>query len=295
MEWFQALEVFVKVAEFRSFVKAARQLRLTTSRVTKLVQTLERQLKLTLLVRTTRQVTLTEDGEYLFVRAASLLKEWDELRHSLLDQNQCPQGLIQIAAPADLLSSAPMTIWLSDFLKNNPAIKINTRLLIKPVNLAEENIDVLIGVDRFVLNEDHVVAKPILHFKSLVYASPHYLKQHPKLNHPTDLAYHNCLLFRDENRWTFSTGKQKVQGNYAADSAMPLFTAALDGLGLIKVPDFMVAEWVRKKRLLPLLSDYQTAQENLNVYYQKKSYQPRKIQLLVEHLLTCAMQHDRSE
>lgn len=283
MQWFEALQVFVKVGERKSFVQAARQLGLSTSRVTKLIQWLEQRLELILIVRTTRRVTLTEDGEYLLQRASLLLKEWDDLQNSLIDKNLRPQGTLQIVAPANLLNTVPVTNCMNTFLQKYQTIKINTQLISSPVNLSEQNIDILIGVDRYVLDVNHVIAKPIIKFKSVLCAAPEYLKKHPTINQPTDLRQHNCLLFRDESMWTFSNGKQYVEGNYASDTAIALFIAAIEGLGLIKAPDFMLKEWIDKKMLKPVLTDYETGLEYLNMYFQKRHYQSRKVTLFIEH------------
>lgn len=292
MQWFEALQAFVRVAEQNSFVKAANQLDLTTSKITKLIQWLEHRLKIVLLIRTTRRVTLTEEGEYLFQRASLLLKEWDDLQKTLMDRMQNPQGKINIAAPANLLNINPIMRWLIEFLNSYPSIQLSTRLITSSVSLSQQNIDILIGVDRYILDETNTIAKRILRFKYGLYASPEYLKMHEKISTPADLKHHNCLLFRDEPYWTFSNGEQYVQGNYSADTGVGIFTAALAHVGLIKAPDFMAKEWVDKGMLKPILQKWYGKADNLNLYYQKLHYQPRKIKLFIDHILRCASASD---
>jgi DNA-binding transcriptional LysR family regulator len=288
MQWFEALQAFVQVAEQKSFVRAANQLDLTTSKITKLIQWLEHRLKIVLLIRTTRKVTLTEEGEYLFQRASLLLKEWDDLQKTLIDKMQNPQGKINIAAPANLLNINPIMQWLIEFLNSYPSIQLNTRLITSSVSLSQQNIDIMIGVDRYILDTENTIAKRILRFKYGLYASPQYLKTHQKINTPADLKNHNCLLFREEPYWTFSNGQQYVQGNYSADTGVGLFTAALSHVGLIKAPDFMAKEWVEKNRLQPILQKWYGKSDNLSIYYQKLHYQPRKIKLFIDHIIRCA-------
>ena len=288
MHWFEALQAFVRVAEQKSFVRAANQLGLPTSKVTKLIQWLEHRLKVVLLVRTTRKVTLTEDGDYLYRRAELLLKEWDDLQNTLIDRRQHPQGKIQIAAPANLLNINPIMGWLIEFLTSHPYIQLNTRLITHPVSLSQENIDVLIGVDRYIADPENIIAKSIIRFKYGLYATPEYLQSHQKINTPADLKNHNCLLFKEEPYWAFSDGLQYVQGNYSADTGIGLFTAALAHVGLVKAPDFMAQEWVEKGQLKPILQKWYGESDNLNLYYQKLHYQPRKIKLFIEHILCCA-------
>lgn len=288
MHWFEALQAFVHVAEQKSFVRAADQLHLTTSKITKLIQWLEHRLKVVLLIRTTRKVNLTEEGEYLFQRASLLLKEWDDLQKTLVDKIQNPHGKINIAAPANLLNINPIMQWLIKFLNNYPSIQLSTRIITTPVNLAQQNIDILIGVDRYILDASNTISKRILSFKYGLYASPQYLKKHTKIKKPADLKNHNCLLFREESHWNFSDGQHLVQGNYSADTGMGLFVAALQHVGLIKAPDFMAKEWIDKKMLKPLLQEWSGKSDNLNIYYQKLHYQPRKIKLFIDHILCCA-------
>ncbi len=288
MQWFEALQAFLEVAEKKSFVKAAEQLRMPTSKVTKLIQWLEHQLKVILFVRTTRRVTLTEDGIYLLQRAELLLNEWDDLKQSVLDKNQTPQGRITIAAPANLLNVNPILQWLVDFLSQYPAIQLSTQLITKPISLSQQNIDILIGVDRYVLDKETTLVKRILSFKYGLYASPKYLQAHKKITKPADLKEHNCLLFRDEPVWNFSDGPQHVQGNYSADTGVGLFTAALQHVGLVKAPDFMAKEWIEKKQLRSILDKWYGEPDYLNIYYQKLDYQPRKITVFIEHVLKCS-------
>ena len=288
MNWFEALQAFVQVAEEKSFVKAATQLHLTTSKITKLIQWLEHRLKVVLLIRTTRRVNLTEEGEYLFQRASLLLKEWDDLQRTLIDKMQNPQGKINIAAPANLLNINPIMKWLIEFLNSHPSIQLNTQLITNAVSLSQQNIDILIGVDRYILDTENTISRRILSFKYGLYASPQYLKTHQKIRTPADLKNHNCLLFREEPIWTFSNGQQYVQGNYSADTSVGLFTAALQHVGLIKAPDFTAKEWVDKQMLKPILQEWYGEADNLNLYYQKLNYQPRKIKLFIDHMLHCA-------
>ena len=201
MNWFEALQAFVQVAEEKSFVKAATQLHLTTSKITKLIQWLEHRLKVVLLIRTTRRVNLTEEGEYLFQRASLLLKEWDDLQRTLIDKMQNPQGKINIAAPANLLNINPIMKWLIEFLNSHPSIQLNTQLITNAVSLSQQNIDILIGVDRYILDTENTISRRILSFKYGLYASPQYLKTHQKIRTPADLKNHNCLLFREEPIW----------------------------------------------------------------------------------------------
>ena len=285
---FEALQAFIQVAEHKSFVRAAKRLNVTTSKITKLIQWLEHQLKMVLLVRTTRKVTLTEDGEYLYQRASQLLKEWDDLQNSLIDKMQNPQGKITIAAPANLLNVNPIQRWLIKFLNKYPSIQLNTKIITNPISLSQQNIDILIGVDKYIIDQDVTLSKPLLRFKSGLYASPEYLSSHQKITKPDDLKNHNCLLFKEEPYWTFSNGQQYVQGNYSTDTGLGLFNAALEHIGLIKTPDFMAKEWVDKKMLTPLLQKWYCKSEELYIYYQKLHYQPRKIKLLIDYLANCA-------
>ena len=209
-----------------------------------------------------------------------MLKEWDDLQKTLTDKIQSPHGKINIAAPANLLNINPIMQWIISFLNGYPSIQINTRIITGPISLSQQNIDILIGVDRYISDPDNTISKRIMRFKYGLYATPEYLQSHPQINTPADLKDHNCLLFREESYWTFSNGKQFVQGNFSADTGI-----GIQHLGLIKAPDFMAKEWVDKQMLKPILQEWYGKFDYLNIYYQKLHYQPRKIQLFIDHIL----------
>ena len=287
MNWFDALQVFVKVAEKKSFSGAAKTLHMPTSKVTKLIQWLEHQLKMVLFIRTTRQVSLTERGEELFQRAHELMEEWNLLYTSMTDNRCQPCGLLTVAALPDMLSNSPFKEWLADFLKHYPSICIQTLTIHKPFSLTHSDADVFIGREHYVLDTADVIAKKLLPFNFGYFASPQYLKKHPAITTPADLVHHNCLVYLDHHDWEFNNGMQIVKGNFIADSSNNLLAMAAEGLGVIRSPAYRAEPFIQDKQLQPILEEYTVKLRpvSCDIFYKKMAYQPQKIKLFVEHVI----------
>ena len=283
MQWFEALQAFVVVVENKSFVGAARKLHMPTSKVTKLIQWLEARLKTILLIRTTRQVHLTENGEYFFQRAKSLVSEWQDLQMAMQDREQSISGVLHVASPPGVSGAEPFVQIFTRFLERYPDMTLTVSTFAKPFNFIQAEVDIFIGRDPYLLDLSGLVSKACLSFNYGIYASPAYLKTHPKLKTPADLIHHNCLGGKDP--WLFRDGIHSVKGNFSGDIAVALQKAACQNLGIARVPTFATQHLVDEGKLVPLLEEWYAAPEQLKIYYQKLHYQPRKLKVFIDFML----------
>lgn len=283
MNWIEGLKAFEQVAKTASFTVAARALNTTASVITKRVKMLEDQLKSELFVRTTRKVSLTDAGELLLQRLKHFLEEWETIHSEMLDMDLSPKGTVSLWIAPNILGSSRTNQLLCQFLKMYPKIKIEHHTTASPIALTEKQADLLIAVDRYVLDSGNVIAKPLFTFRQAMFASPDYLETAASLSSIDDLANHNCLVYQKQNCWRFNKGRVNVLGSMAGDSGVSLINAAKNGLGIIRAPDFMVEKAVATGDLIRVLPEV-FLQSTIKLFFVKRTYQPKKIRVLIDYL-----------
>ena len=282
MDWLNCLHAFVQVAELKGFSAAAHSLMTNSSDITKRIQWLEQQLETSLFIRTTRKVSLTDAGQYLLSRAKPFLNEWQDLQTQILDFQAQPQGSLKICTPPQVSSTKIINQCLVAFNQAYPQLHLDVVTTSEPIHLVEKGIDLLIGVDHYVLDPASTVGAPLFNFKYQLYASPHYLKQSPPLKSLADLSKHCCLIYRDNREWELGGKTIIANGNFHADSGDVLMSACELGNGIIRIPNFMAQEMVDKNSLVHVLPDFSSKKQTLKIYYIKHAYQPRKIQIFLD-------------
>jgi len=289
-----SIRIFIKVVEVGSFSKAAAILNMAPSSIARSVDTLEDELGVTLLKRSTRQLILTEKGVAFFEGASQLLTDTNSLVFSLKDDNQEPEGLIRISVFESFgrIHIAPL---LPTFLSEYPKIKVEIELENRMVDLDSENIDLAIRIGMPV--DSGLKARMILSNHTLVCASPEYLIKHKEPKEPSDLSEHNCLLLnqgRQRTHWYFKKARKiskvHVRGNLSSKGGTPLLEAALNGTGIVMLSNWMVSDYVKEGRLVVCLQDWEsslnerTSGEVFAVYKNSKYPNPL-IRLLLDYLL----------
>jgi DNA-binding transcriptional LysR family regulator len=225
------------------------------------VAELESELGTTLVERTTRSVRITESGQRLLVRARDILLAFDELSADFEQRAAAPYGHIRVSIPV-VFGRLFVVPAIADFLKRYP--RVSTELVINDryVNLVEEGFDLAIRVG---LPADSTArGRKIAESHRVLVGAPAYLKVHGKPRTPDDLRNHECLVHGDgRNAVTWRFGKTpergapiRVRGRFAANNSEAVALMARKGLGLALVADWLVAEDVRRGRLVRLLTEY---------------------------------------
>jgi DNA-binding transcriptional LysR family regulator len=280
MNWFDSLETFIAVADNAGFAAGARALGLPASVVTKRIQWLESRLATNLLVRTTRQVTLTEYGEYLLKRATPLFESWSELRQEISDQQKEPSGQLTIAFAPDLAGLDIFASLLQKFSKSYPGISLRITTATPALDLINTQTDIMIAVDGYVAQPELTIRVPLFPFKYCCYASSHYLNASREQPTLTNLTQQCCLVYRDNDIWNINKKEYKISKAYSFDSGNSLLAACRAGLGIMYYPDFMISE--DQDDLQQVFSSYSTKNETLCLYYTKANYQPQKISAFIK-------------
>jgi DNA-binding transcriptional LysR family regulator len=253
--------VFQRVIERGSFAAAAEDIGLSPSAVSKLITRLELRLGVRLINRTTRRLALTHEGEIYLDRARDILRAIDSAEAEIAVTRTSPRGQLRVHAfpsfAVDHLAPA-----LPDFLARHPRITFDFLVTNRSVDLIADNIDIALRVGR--LDDSTLVACKIVDLTQVVCASPKYLARHGRPVRPSDLARHACLTlshFPGANRWPFRIDGElahvEVKGPVTADTAHMLLKLAIEGMGIIRFGDNVVASAVQQGLLEPLLKDFQ--------------------------------------
>jgi DNA-binding transcriptional LysR family regulator len=251
------IKAFLLVARTGSFSGAARELGVAPSVVTKRITRLEEEMGAQLFVRSTRALSLTPAGERLLPQYQRLVAELDEIIGAAAAAEHGIEGHLRVKGPTTLTSLYLGPI-LCDFQTLNPAVTLDIVLLDRSVNPLEEGFDMVVGA--LPATYPNVIDIPLCPFRVLLCAAPAYLDAKGTPEHPTELAEHDCITsVLMGNTWVFeqapSTVSVEVRSKLHANDTRVLREAALRGIGVAVLPEFLVAEDFRTGTLVPLLPE----------------------------------------
>jgi DNA-binding transcriptional LysR family regulator len=270
MDRLTSMSSFVQVVNKRSFSCAARQLKLSQGAVTGHVQSLEQQLGLRLLNRTTRKVSLTEEGIQFYQRCIRILAEVAEIDNLATSLRQTPRGRLRLNTDVTLARVvAPVA---SEYMLNYPEVSVELIMTDQISDLVEGTFDLAIHAGSAL--DSSLIQRRLGEVQRVVCASPIYLARRGTPRTPGDLNGHNCLNVSSascRHRWRFTSraGEHdiEVMGNLCSNSIEAVRAAALKGQGLCLLPLLSVAEDLKTGRLLRLLPDYVAVEAAIQAVY----------------------------
>lgn len=261
-ELFSGVLPFSKVAETRSFTQAAERLGVSTAAVSKAVRRLEQRLGARLLTRTSRTVSLTPEGARYFERCREAIASMEAARESISDARRSPSGPLRVSM--SFILGPRVVPALPRFTARYPNVELGISLTDRVSKLQEERIDLALRVG--VREDSNLIQRRLLAARWVTVASPAFLARHGTPKAPGDLARANCLRFvlpsgkpRDFTFLEPSSGKGEtlaVSGNLLIDHGQHLLEAAVAGMGVAQVLDFMVAEHLQSGVLLEVLAAF---------------------------------------
>ncbi len=290
MDRLAALTLFRRVAGSRSFAAAARSLGLSPAAVSKAIAALEARLGVRLINRTTRRMTLTEEGKIYLEHTARALDMLAEADEALAPVRSAPAGTLKV--------SAPMTVTLTRlsrkipaFLSRYPGLKLDLQLDDRRVDIIREGFDLAIrGSDR--LESSSLIARKLMVMRHVLCAAPAYFEQHGLPASPDDLGAHDCIRFSlsgHADAWEFTREGERVRvpvtARYSVSSSLAVREALRAGFGLSLIPYPYVEEDLKAGRLRAVLEDWRTVETTLYAVYPSRQHLSPKIRVLLDFLV----------
>ena len=286
---FEALAIFAKVVELRSFAAAASELALSKATVSKAVSRLEQRLGARLFNRTSRRLALTHAGQRLATRAARLLADGEEAENETLAQSTVPRGLVRLAVPMTfgVKKVAPL---LPEFLAQYPDVSIDLHLSDAAVDLIGEGFDAALRIAR--LPDSSLIARRLCAMPRYTVAAPSYLKRHGRPTHPMHLAQHKCFgyTYLSTNIWhyTNAAGEQasvRPAGPLRVNNGEAVLPALIAGLGIADLPDFIVGEAIASGEVEVILKGWKQPEGAVHLVTPPGGPRPARVELLADFLI----------
>ena len=291
MEHLAEMMTFAKVVETKSFSAAAIALNTSKSLVSKQIGNLESMLGVRLLNRTTRRMSLTEVGAAYYEHCARIAQEIDAAAETVTQLQAEPRGVLRLTSPV-IFASLHLAPALSAFLRRHDKVEVELNATDRVIDLVEDNYDLAIRIT------DHpastMVARKIAPVRFVTCASPEYLERRGTPRTPQDLLQHDCLLYQGapsmRSGWRFVVGNRdvavNVNGKVRVNNSEVLLRLALDGMGIVLYPTYILGQYLKSGRLQAILPDC-VANPGTALYatYQPNRYMLPKVRAFIDHLM----------
>jgi DNA-binding transcriptional LysR family regulator len=290
MDTLTRMRAFIDVVDAEGYSAAARKLGRSKALLSKYVKELEDELGALLLNRTTRQFSLTEAGHTYYRQASEILKEIDSLADLVREGSKDLKGRIKVSVPRSFVD-AEIGRSLIDFSIEHPEITLEIIAEDRFVDLIEEGFDVAIRITR--LEDSGLIARKLCDFASHCFVSPALLEKHGPIRSPQDLVNIPCIIdtnSRYYNNWRFKApsgnGYQSVSvsGPIEVNSPIASTQAALAGLGVALIPDFVAKPKSACGELVMILEDFMPEGGGIYAIYPHRRYLPAKVRRFVDFL-----------
>nr|WP_057923901.1 LysR family transcriptional regulator [Burkholderia ambifaria] len=290
MDTLLSMRMFTRIVETGSLTRAADTSGLTTPRVSALLRTLEQHLGCRLLNRTTRRLSLTEDGQAYYERCVAVLREIDEMEASMSHSRNAPRGRLKVNLPSAMAKRIVVPA-LPAFLVAHPDITVELGVTDRQIDLVGEGVDCVVRVGA--LDDSGMIAKRIGSLTTCTCASPSYLERFGVPETIDDLTQHIAVshVSADTGRprsWDFvvdgDTHIVQMRGTVAVNEADTYIACGLAGLGLIKTTLFFVEPYLKSGALQEVLPKFNPPPRPISVLYPPNRHIPAKLKLFVDWL-----------
>ncbi len=292
MDKFQEMRTFVAVVDAGSFVGAAEGLNLSKTAVSRLVADLEARLGVRLLHRTTRKLSLTPEGEVFYERCQQLVDGVAEAEAELSTHTGEAIGQLRVNVPVSfgLLHMAPL--WPA-FMALHPRVVLDVTLSDRVVDLIDEGIDVAVRIAR--LQVSTLISRQLTSTRLMLCASPEYLRRHGTPTHPSELAHHAVIaysLLAMGDVWEFAGPNDsanpisvKVSPRMRTNSGDTCTAAALQHMGMVLQPSFLVGAHLASGALVEVMPEYRSIELGVYAVYPSKKHLTPKVRVLIDFLV----------
>lgn len=290
MDRFAEVEVFVQVAELGTLSKAAEALGISVAGASRYLIALESRLGARLMQRTARRMLLTEAGASFYQRSKDLLSQMREAEALVTEAAVNPAGVLRVTASLSfcLLHITPM---LPEFLARHPLITVDVVAANRYYDIIDNGVDVAIRTRQFEA-ESNITIRRLAETRRILAASPDYVARHGRPSKPEDLAAHKLLNYVhavNPTELSFRKGTEtrvtRIKALLDANDGQILRSAALDGMGILVQPRYIVHDDLAAGRLVPILDDWDLPRLTINVAFQTRTHMPAKVRLFIDALV----------
>ena len=281
------MRVFVTVVDLGSQSAAADHLDLSRPGVSRYLAELEAWVGARLLHRTTRKLSLTAAGNETLPRCRQMLELSEDMQAAVGAAGDTPRGLLRISVSTSF-GQSQLAAAVTDYVRLNPGVTIDLQMLDRTVNLVDERIDLAIRTSREL--DPSLIARQLTVCRSVLCASPAYLREHPAPRRVDDLSQHNCLThsYFGKSLWHFTCDGEElsvpVQGNISANEASTLLSATLSGAGVSLLPSYQAGVHVQRGDLVRLLPDAEPRVMNIYAVYASRKHMPAALRSMLDFL-----------
>jgi DNA-binding transcriptional LysR family regulator len=279
------MEAFVRAVELGGFSAAAREMKLSPSALSKMVDRLERSLSVRLLTRTTRRLAPTAEGELFLARCRRILAEIEDAETEVGRSRERPRGRLAMHVGVGFAMHQVVDA-MPRFLRRYPDVQLDLRIEDARLDLVKENVDISV---RPAPADESLVVRKLFDFDRIVCAAPSYIKANGAPRRPEELAQHRCLAISGTfgyARWNFDGpgGRHSIpiQPATRVNNADCIYRFALMGMGIVRLNEFMCASAIRAGHLVPLMRDYPCTDstEMIALYPHERNRLPRVAAML---------------
>lgn len=303
MDKFGEMRTFASVVDAGSFVRAADALDISKAAVSRHVADLEQRLGVRLLQRTTRKLSLTEEGRIFYGRCKAVLADVEVAETEISSKAVAVKGLIKVNVPVSFGLMELTPLW-PDFMTQYPDVELDITLADRVVDLVEEGYDLAVRIAR--LPNSSLVSRKLASTRMVLCASPGYLRKHGKPKHPSELTDHAVLsysLLATGDQWEFDGPDGKsfvtVKPIMRTNSGDTCIAAARKNKGVIFQPSFMVEGDLRSGALVELMPAYRSFEFGIYAIYPTRQHVSSKVRAMIDFLSHafkdsnwCALQSD---
>jgi DNA-binding transcriptional LysR family regulator len=289
MSKIQEMSSFAAVVEAGSFVAAAELTGLSKTAVSRHVSDLEQRLGVRLLQRTTRRLSLTDEGQTFFTRVKDVLSAIDEAESELTARSIEPSGVVRVNAPLTFGTMHLAPLW-GPFADANPKVVLDITLSDRAVDLIEEGYDLAVRIATS--PGSTVVSRKLASTRVVLCASPHYLQMRGTPKQPRDLTSHAVISYSywsGGDEWSFEGPRGpvsvKIKSRIHANNGDTCRTAALAHQGIILQPDFLIGEDLRRGDLVELMPQFRSVELGIFAVFPTRKHLPLKLRRLIDFLV----------
>jgi DNA-binding transcriptional LysR family regulator len=280
------VSLFVRAAQLANVSAAGREFGLSAAVASARLASLERVLGARLLHRTTRRISLTQDGEVFMTRAVALLDAAEAARASVGRAQAGPQGRLRVTMPSSF-GRQHVSPVIAAFLRRYPGVSVDLHLTDQVVDLVDAGVDVAIRIG--VLKDSSLVARRLAVNRRVICCAPAYLEAHGTPLHPADLANHECVILGDQRDWAFITPAGpltvRVDGRLVTDNGEVIRDALLAGFGIALKSTWDAAPGLRSGQLVTVLDSYPLAEASaIWAVYPSRAFVPPKTRAFIDFL-----------